>query len=241
MSTLNLCLFALAVMVGAGLVARLILALIDAHRAKCERQDASRRGRRPTRRAHVPNLSRDSMKRSKPTYATLLIVALALAACASRPKPDALSPSAAVDGPAQGPEAARAAVQPPGLRPWSQADLAATAGERVFFALDSHALSEDARATLERQAAWLVRYPDAKAVIAGHADERGTREYNLALGSRRAAAARDYLVARGVASSRLRTVSYGKERPIDPRSNEEAWARNRNANTVLLDVATASW
>ena len=78
-------------------------------------------------------------------------------------------------------------------------------------------------------------------VIAGNADERGTREYNLALGSRRATAARDYLVSRGVASSRLQTVSYGMERPIDPRSNEEGWARNRNANAVLMDVVGASW
>jgi peptidoglycan-associated lipoprotein len=181
------------------------------------------------------------MNRSKPIHAALLMAALALAACASKPRTDAFSPSASLEGPSQAPEGARAAAPPAGPQPGSQAELAATAGERVFFALDSHALSGEARATLERQAAWFVRNPDVRAVIAGNADERGTREYNIALGSRRAAAARDYLVAHGVASSRLRTVSYGKERPIDTRSNEEAWARNRNANTVLLDVAPSSW
>jgi peptidoglycan-associated lipoprotein len=107
-------------------------------------------------------------------------------------------------------------------------------GDRVYFALDSYGLDSDARATLERQARWLMARPNVRAIVAGHADERGTREYNLALGSRRAAAARDFLVARGVPANRIDTVSYGKERPVDNRATEEGWARNRNAHTGLL-------
>jgi len=88
---------------------------------------------------------------------------------------------------------------------------------------------------LLKQASWLQQYPDVAIQIEGHADERGTREYNLALGERRATAAKNYLVSLGVAASRLSTVSYGKERPVDPASTEEAWAKNRRAVTVTID------
>jgi peptidoglycan-associated lipoprotein len=111
-----------------------------------------------------------------------------------------------------------------------------TAGERVFFALDSYDLSSDARSTLDAQATWLRRQPQLRVMIAGHADERGTREYNLGLGARRAHAVRSYLINQGVAAERLETVSYGKERPLDPRSNEQGWARNRNAHSVLTEL-----
>jgi peptidoglycan-associated lipoprotein len=117
-------------------------------------------------------------------------------------------------------------------------DFRVTAGERVFFDTDQHVLRADARATLEKQAAWLKTYPAVRILITGNADERGTREYNLALGARRAQAARDYLVSLGVAPSRINTVSYGKERPVDPRSNEAAWAINRNAHTVLQGLVS---
>lgn len=104
---------------------------------------------------------------------------------------------------------------------------------RVFFALDQYNLSPAARDVLQRQANWLNTYSNYTATIEGHADERGTREYNLALGARRADSVKAYLVGLGVAPNRLRTISYGKERPIDPRSNEEGWARNRNGFTNL--------
>ena len=107
-------------------------------------------------------------------------------------------------------------------------------GERVFFETDSFALSPDARTILERQAAWMQGNPGARFMIAGNADERGTREYNLALGARRANAVRDYLISLGIAPSRLETVSYGKERPIDPRPTPDGWAMNRNAQTLVL-------
>ena len=105
--------------------------------------------------------------------------------------------------------------------------------DRVFFELDSYSIDGEDRATLDAQAAWLSRYPDVRVTIEGHADERGTREYNLALGDRRANAARDYLQSRGVSPARMTTISWGKERPQNPASNEEAWAQNRRAVTVV--------
>ncbi|MDO9489344.1 MAG: peptidoglycan-associated lipoprotein Pal [Sphingomonadaceae bacterium] len=118
--------------------------------------------------------------------------------------------------------------------PGSQADLVATAGsDRVLFDYDSVELSDAARTTLQRQAAWLGRYPAVSFTIEGHADERGTREYNLALGDRRANATKNYLAAQGVATSRLRTISYGKERPEVQGSDEEGYAQNRRAVSVV--------
>lgn len=109
----------------------------------------------------------------------------------------------------------------------------AKVGTIVLFDFDSSELSSHAQRTLDRQAAFLQARPQARIIIGGHADERGTREYNLALGERRASAARDYLVAKGVDSARIRIVSYGKERPIAVGSNENAWRQNRRAETVL--------
>jgi len=113
-----------------------------------------------------------------------------------------------------------------------------TAGDSVFFAFDQYALTSEARDTLRRQAEWLQMYPGVRIRVEGNCDERGTREYNLALGERRANAARDYLVSLGVDPSRVQIVSYGKERPRDPRSNQAAWAVNRNAQTVILSGAS---
>jgi peptidoglycan-associated lipoprotein len=124
----------------------------------------------------------------------------------------------------------------PGTRggPGSRADfLQSVPADRVFFELDSYSIDGEDRATLDAQAAWLGRYPDVRVTIEGHADERGTREYNLALGDRRANAARDYLQSRGVSPARMTTISWGKERPQNPASNEEAWAQNRRAVTVV--------
>jgi peptidoglycan-associated lipoprotein len=107
-----------------------------------------------------------------------------------------------------------------GVEPGTQADLVTNVGDRVFFGYDSHDLSAEARSVLEAQAEWLQRYPNLSVTVEGHADERGTREYNLALGERRANSAKNYLTALGVSPSRINTISYGKERPAVPGSNE---------------------
>lgn len=111
--------------------------------------------------------------------------------------------------------------------------LDGTIPDRVFFATDQYSLSPEARAILDQQAGYLARYNQAFITLAGHADERGTREYNLALGERRAASVRNYLVARGVAANRIRTISYGKEKPAVTGFGEEAWAKNRRTVTAL--------
>ncbi len=108
-----------------------------------------------------------------------------------------------------------------------------TVGDRVHFAVDQSTLTEEARTTLAGQARWLMDNPEYTAIIEGHADEQGTREYNLALGARRAAAVKEFLVAQGIAANRLRTISYGKERPIEICSNESCYAKNRRAVTVI--------
>jgi peptidoglycan-associated lipoprotein len=120
-----------------------------------------------------------------------------------------------------------------GPRPGSQEDLVANVGDRVFFDTDRSSIRADQRATLDRQSRWLGQYPQVQVALEGHADERGTREYNLALGQRRANAARDVLVAGGVAPARITTISYGKDRPAALGSTEEAWAQNRRAVTVV--------
>ena len=125
-----------------------------------------------------------------------------------------------------------------GAVPGSQAHFEETAGHRVFFGYDQYTLTPQAQATLSRQAAWLKEYPEARILLAGNCDERGTREYNLALGARRAEAARAYLVSLGVDRSRITTVSYGKEKPIDPRSTEDAWSMNRNSTTTIQSVGS---
>jgi peptidoglycan-associated lipoprotein len=118
-------------------------------------------------------------------------------------------------------------------RPGSQEDLVANVGDRVFFDTDSSQVRGDGRSILERQAAWLARYPQVTVFMEGHADERGTREYNLALGQRRANSARDLLVAGGVSGQRVQTISYGKDRPAALGSDEASWAQNRRAVTVV--------
>jgi peptidoglycan-associated lipoprotein len=117
--------------------------------------------------------------------------------------------------------------------PGTQADLEQNVGDRVLFGFDSVALDEEARSILQRQAAWFQQFGSVSATIEGHTDERGTREYNLALGERRANAAARYLESLGVSSGRLTTISYGKDRPADPGSDETAWAQNRRAVTVV--------
>jgi peptidoglycan-associated lipoprotein len=125
-------------------------------------------------------------------------------------------------------------TNPGAVVPGSRADfLQSVPADRVFFDFDSYSLDDRARSTLDAQAAWLGSNPNVRVTIEGHADERGTREYNLALGDRRANAARDYLQARGVAASRMQTISWGKERPAAEGHDETAWAQNRRAVTVV--------
>ena len=146
----------------------------------------------------------------------LAAVAL-LAACADKQEGAQTGAGAATSGPVPG----------------SQEDLVANVGDRVFFDFDRSNLKDDARATLDRQAGWLGKYPQVNVQVAGNCDDRGTEEYNLALGQRRANAARDYLVARGVAGTRITTISFGKDRPTALGDNEQAWAQNRNAITSV--------
>ncbi|MEO6093770.1 MAG: peptidoglycan-associated lipoprotein Pal [Novosphingobium sp.] len=124
-----------------------------------------------------------------------------------------------------------------GAAPGSQADfVAVTQGaDTIYFDTDQYNIDGEDSAALQKQAQWLLRYPDKRATIEGHCDERGTREYNLALGERRANAAKNYLSSLGVGPARLTTVSYGKERPAAPGSDEGSWSRNRRAVTVTID------
>ena len=121
--------------------------------------------------------------------------------------------------------------------PGSEQDFVVNIGDRVYFDLDSYAIRSEAFPRLDAQVAWLQRYPGVTIRIEGNADERGTREYNLALGARRAESVRTYLVERGINAGRIDTISYGKERPIAAGSNEEFWARNRNAHTAIVSGA----
>ena len=145
---------------------------------------------------------------------------LLLAACSS-------APPAPPGGPAPH------AMGGPGYAPGSQQDLAATAGDRVFFAYDKSDISSEGQEILQRQAQWLQRYPQVSVTIEGHCDERGTREYNLALGERRATAVKNVLIALGVPAARIKTISYGKERPIVVGSSEESYAQNRVGITTV--------
>src|SRR5690242_16462529 len=147
-----------------------------------------------------------------------------LAACSHSPEPGAGGPG----GP-MGP----GGVSSSRFGPGSQQDLASTAGDRVFFAYDQADISSEGQQTLQRQAQWLRRYPNVSVTIEGHCDERGTREYNLALGERRAQAVKNVLVASGIPASRISTISYGKERPAVVGSSEEAYAQNRRAVTTI--------
>ena len=155
----------------------------------------------------------------------LLIGALALSACNN---PDRFGA-----GGADGAGGLGAAGLGGAGDPTSPAYFAGTVGDRVLFAVDQSTLSPEATATLTAQAAWLNQNPAYSAIIEGHADEQGTREYNLALGARRASAVQEYLIGQGVAPNRLRTVSYGKERPLELCSDEACYNKNRRAVTVI--------
>jgi peptidoglycan-associated lipoprotein len=152
-------------------------------------------------------------------FVALLGAALAVSACANQ---------------ANGPQASAQAT------PGSKQDFVVNVGDRVFFSTDSSQLSQQARATLDKQAQWLNHYPQYTFVLEGNADERGTREYNLALGARRAQVVRDYLISRGVAASRMSTISYGKERPVATCDNITCWSQNRRTVTDLHPIGSSS-
>ncbi len=158
----------------------------------------------------------------------VLAAALALSACSS---------NKAADG-AGGAGGAGGAFGAGGAgTPGSAQDFVVNIGDRVFFETDSSDLTPQATATLDKQAAWLKQYPRYAITMEGHADERGTREYNFALGARRAQAARDYLASRGVNASRIKTISFGKERPVAVCDDISCWSQNRRAVTVLGGAA----
>ncbi|MHC8509232.1 MAG: peptidoglycan-associated lipoprotein Pal [Rhodospirillales bacterium] len=165
-----------------------------------------------------------------------VFAAVLLAACETAPQSDSASDgggssSASTASSAGGDSASGAAGS--SIRPGASEDFVVNVGDRVFYDFDKFNLKASARETLERQAAWLKRYPAVTITVEGHCDERGTREYNLALGERRANSAKDYLVALGIAPERVRTISYGKERPAALAHTESAWAQNRRAVTTL--------
>ena len=167
------------------------------------------------------------------------LAAASLAACASRPKPQgpvATTPSQPTAPPYTQPRGPDSPVNT-GPLPGTVQDFVINIGERIYFDTDSYEVRSDAQPTLGAQAQWLNRYPAVRVRIEGNADERGTREYNLALGARRANAVREFLVAQGVSGARIETLSYGKEKPIDGGSGDDAWAKNRNARTAITDGA----
>jgi peptidoglycan-associated lipoprotein len=154
--------------------------------------------------------------------AAALTAVLALSACAKNAAEEAAGLGAGAPGYGRGANT-----------PGSAQDFVVNAGDRVFFETDSTDLTSTGQATLDKQAEWLNRYSRYSFTIEGHADERGTREYNFALGARRAEAAKNYLISRGVAAGRIRTVSYGKERPVAVCDDISCWSQNRRAVTVL--------
>jgi peptidoglycan-associated lipoprotein len=175
-----------------------------------------------------------------------LLAAASLAACAHK-KPPLSGPGALYGGPG-GPGRGGGPLPPPNAapqgsvdsRPYGGAgvpgsveDFARSAGDRVYFGYDQYTLTPEASAVLDADAQWLARYPQVAIRIEGNCDERGTREYNLALGARRAESVKAYLVAHGVNPARIATLSYGKERPVDAGDGEQAWAHNRNAHIAV--------
>ena len=159
-----------------------------------------------------------SMSSTRLPVMIALAAALALAGCASRNQV-----------PNNAAELGLGGANTPG----SAQDFTVNVGDRIFFDTDSSAIRADAQATLARQAQWLNQYPNYSITIEGHADERGTREYNLALGARRAAATRDFLASRGVSAARIKTITYGKERPVAVCDDISCWSQNRRAVTAL--------
>lgn len=166
-------------------------------------------------------------------YFTLFSAVLVLGACAGNTQDGSTVP-VTTGGPEETIDFGETSVYDENAPiPGTQADLVVNVGDRIFFETDSTDLTASARSTLENQAAWLAQYPNLGVTIEGHADERGTREYNLALGERRANSVKNYLTALGVNPSRITTLSFGKERPAVPGSNQSAWSQNRRGVTKV--------
>jgi len=160
-----------------------------------------------------------------------------LAACAH--KPPATQPPP-VEAPPTTESTAPVTTESSSVIPGSAEDLRVNVGDTVHFDYDRYDVREEDRTTLQRQAQWLQKYPQVRVTVEGHCDERGTREYNLALGARRANAVKEYLVSLGVSSGRVQTISYGKERPICTDSSEACYAQNRRSVTVVTSGAASS-
>lgn len=177
----------------------------------------------------MKNLSNRAVR----TAALLLVSSALVTACGKKEVDDLPPPAEGSQGGNTGPQ-----VDPNAVRPGSQQDFVNTVGrgnDRIFFDTDRYNIDSRDQVTLQTQAQWLAANPNTQVTVEGHADERGTRDYNLALGERRANAAKNYLVSLGVQAGRIRTVSYGKERPEALGSNEQAWAQNRRAVTVVVE------
>ena len=160
---------------------------------------------------------------------SLIAVAGVVAACGTAPT----SETATTSGSGTSGGGAATTASAPSIVPGSAEDLKVNVGDRVFFGFDRYNLTTEARYTLQQQAAWMIANSGVKITVEGHCDERGTREYNLALGDRRANAVSDYLMTLGVPATRITTISYGKERPEDAASTETAWAKNRRGVTTV--------
>ncbi|MBI1338955.1 peptidoglycan-associated lipoprotein Pal [bacterium] len=178
--------------------------------------------------------------RSKFGFA-IIATAVVTAACASNP-PETPVATAPATEPRVAPTPPPTPTPPPAVQgpaPGSRADFQAKVTDRVYFDYDQYNLDDADRRALQAQAQWMNAYPTSRVQIEGNCDERGTKEYNVALGLRRAASVKDYLVSLGVASSRIETISWGKDRPIAEGSNEDAWSRNRNAYTNVVQPAAS--
>jgi peptidoglycan-associated lipoprotein len=172
----------------------------------------------------------------KKTTTTLLMTAalIAVAGCSKKPPAQLPPPPPTETGPATPPSAPPPSDNGNGVIPGSRADFVSQSGsDTVHFATDSSDVDAEAQGILTRQAAWLQKFPNVRVTVEGHCDERGTREYNLALGDRRANSAKTFLVNAGISAARITTISYGKERPIAMGSDESAWAQNRRAVSVV--------
>jgi peptidoglycan-associated lipoprotein len=162
-------------------------------------------------------------RRSGTKFAALACCFLALAACSKKNTPNLENET----GPGIG-----------GLSPGSKEEFSQSIGDRIFFLVDQSTLTPEAEETLRRQAAWLMKYENVAVQVEGHADERGTREYNIALSARRATATREFLIAQGVPGNRISSIAFGKERPVALCDAEECWSQNRRAVTVITGGAS---
>ena len=173
--------------------------------------------------------------------ALVAVAAVSMSACATK-KPIYQAPQTTATPPPPPPApppgpVTRTETPPPGPVAGSEQDFVVNVGDRIYFDFDSYSVRAEAQPLLTQQAAWLKRYPAVQVRIEGNCDERGTREYNLALGARRANSVRDFLISQGVEAGRISTVSYGKEKPVDAATGDEADQHNRNAHTAIVSGA----